>query len=120
MREDSGWKIDDPTPTSAAAASSQANRCAAREHQQADQREPHAGSQRERLRTPVRVAPHERLQHRRGQLVGEGDHADLPEIETVARLQHRVERGQQRLQQVVEQVAQAQAEQDDDGGPRRR
>ena len=56
-----------------------------REAEQADEGEPHADRQRVRLRVVVGVEPDHRLQQRRGELEGEGDQADLGEVEREAR-----------------------------------
>ena len=46
------------------------------------------------------------LQQRRGQLEGQGDQADLGERQAIVGLEHRVDRRQHRLNQVVDQVRQ--------------
>jgi hypothetical protein len=48
------------------------------------------------------------LQQRGGDLEGQGDHADLGEAQVVVGLEHGVDRRQHRLDQVVDQVRQAQ------------
>ena len=106
-------RIPDGTPMSPCRAgrADQQHRIAMREreHQQADQREHHAAGQRQRRRAPVRIKPDERLQHRRGDLIDQRDEADLTEVEVEIRLQIRIDRRQQRLHHVVEQVAEADA-----------
>ncbi len=83
-----------------------------RQQQQPGQRAAHADGQRERQRPAVGHHADHRLQHGSRHLERQGDEADLDEIEPVRTLQDRVERGQQRLVGVVEQVAHAQRDQD--------
>ena len=58
----------------------------------------------------------DRLEQRRGGLVGERDQADLPEVERVGVLEDRIDRRQDRLHQVVEHVAEADRAQDAERG----
>ena len=76
--------------------------------------------QRVGLRPLVGVEADDRLQQRRGELIGERDEADLPEVELEARLQHRIDRRQQRLQHVVQQVADADGDEHGEGSARER
>ena len=64
----------------------------------------------------VGVEPDQRLQQRGGELEREGDQADLGEIQRERGLEHRIHRRQQRLHHVVEQVAEADGEQDRKSG----
>ena len=64
----------------------------------------------------VGVEPDQRLEQRRRELEGEGDEADLREIQREVGLEHRVHRRQQRLHHVVEQMAEADGEQDGERG----
>ena len=83
-----------------------------REHQQAREREQRAAGQCERRRITVRVESDERLQYRGGKLVDERHDADLSEAQPEVGLEVRINRGQQRLHHVVEQVAEAHREND--------
>ncbi len=85
----------------------QAETVGEREQQQAGQREAHADGQRIRHRPAIGVPADQRLQQRRGDLVGEREQADLAEIQRVMRLQQRIDRRQQRLDHVVEEMAEA-------------
>jgi hypothetical protein len=62
------------------------------------------------------IQPHHRLQQGRGELEGEGDQPDLAEAEGEFRLEQRIDRRQQRLHHVVQQVAEAQRHQNDKSG----
>ena len=75
-----------------------------RERQQSEQSQPHAVAQRIRLRVLIGVNADERLQHRRADLVGQRYQADLGEIQIEFALQQRVDRNDQRLDQVVEEM----------------
>ena len=91
------------------------------ENQEADQAEPHARDQRVRLGMMIGIEPDQRLKQRRGELKGEGNEADLPEIQPESALEDRVHGGQQRLHHVVQQVTDADGEEDCVGGaPHRR
>ena len=76
-------------------------------HQEPAKGRAHADGQRERERTAVRIKPHHRLEQRGGDIEGERDDADLGEIEREGILQHRVDRRQQRLDHVVEEMGEA-------------
>ena len=67
---------------------------------------------------PVGVDADERLQQRGGELEGERDQADLGEARGRNLLEQRIDRRQQRLHHVVEQVAEAQHQQDRHRGTR--
>ena len=68
-----------------------------RQEQQPRQRESHADGQRLRLRLAIREIADHRLEERRGELVGERDQADVPEVEGERGLEDRIDRRQQRL-----------------------
>ena len=78
-----------------------------RHQQQTREREAHADRQRIRLRMLVGIDADQRLQQRRRDLVGQRDQADLPERQREVALQHRIDRQDQRLDHVVEQVREA-------------
>jgi hypothetical protein len=103
-REDSGWNTDDPVPTSAAASSSMGKLRCHRQQDQAAQGETHAQRQRIRHRPAVGEHAHQRLQQRRGELVGQRDQSDLAEIEREIVLEDRIDGEDQRLDHVVEQM----------------
>ena len=94
-------------PTIAAPVSSDGKLRAIARTSNPQQRNPHPHAQRIRLRAPVRVHPHQRLQQRSRQLIGQRDQPDLREIQVKRDLQHRINRGQHGRQHVVHQVAQA-------------
>ena len=79
-----------------------------REQDQADQGKPHADHEGKRLWPPVRIEADKRLKHRRGELKGQGNQADLGETQLEGFLQERVDRREQRLDHVVEEMAEAQ------------
>ena len=74
--------------------------------------------ERVRHRTTIGVQPDERLQHRSGQLLRQRHHPDLREAQRKRRLQHRIDRWEQRLDRVVEQMGQADTGEHRDGGSR--
>ena len=115
-REDSGWKTDEPVPIIAAASRSSDVGVGGGEQGEAGQGEAHARGERIRSRLAVRVAADQRLQQRGRDLVGEGEQADLAEAERVRGLQHRIQRRQQRLHHVVEQMAEADRGEHREGG----
>ncbi|MCY1228443.1 hypothetical protein D9M72_407600 [compost metagenome] len=78
-----------------------------RQQQQARQRERHGDGQRMRLGMLVGVQAHHRLQQRRRDLVGHGQQANLGEAQVEAPLEHRIDRQDQRLDHVVEEVGEA-------------
>ncbi len=82
------------------------------QQQQADQGEPHPDCQRIGLRPLVGDQPDDRLQQRCGDGVREGNEPNLAEVQTVGGLQNRVDRGEDRLQQVVQTVAETDCAQD--------
>ncbi|MNV53572.1 hypothetical protein D3C71_1457260 [compost metagenome] len=77
-----------------------------RQHQNTDQGADHAGRQQPRFGMTVGVETDPRLQQRGGELEGQGDQADLGEAQAIAGLEHRVDRRQHGLDQVVDQVRQ--------------
>jgi hypothetical protein len=82
------------------------------QQQQAGERKTHAGRQGVRLRFAIDIETDHRLQHRGGELKRECQNADLSEVETVITLQHRIDRRQQRLHHVVQQMTDADGRQD--------
>jgi hypothetical protein len=94
------------------------------EQQEAAQRDAHPDRERERSRATVGVEPDERLQQRRRELEGQRDQADLGEGERISVLQDRIDGGDKRLDQVVQQMGEAERAQHQEGrtlaGPRRR
>ena len=86
------------------------------ENQQADEGRAHPGDQRKRFGVLVGVESDHRLQQRGGELEGQGEQADLAEIEAVVALQHRIDRGQERLHHVVQHVAEAQRDENGNRG----
>ncbi len=88
-----------------------------RQEQQTRQRESHADGQRLRLRLAIGEIADHRLEERRGELVGERDQADVPEVERERGLEDRIDRRQQRLDHVVEQVTDAERADHGIGGP---
>ena len=86
-----------------------------RQQQQSDQAAAHRDRQRVRLRATVGDHANHRLQHRGGELGGERDQPDLAEIEPVGFLQNWIERRNQRLVHVVQQMADRERHQDREG-----
>ena len=82
------------------------------EQDEAAQGRAHAAGERIGQRAAVGVDADQRLQQRGGDLEGEGDQADLAEIERVVLLEDRVDGRQQRLDHVVEQMGEADGEED--------
>ena len=76
------------------------------------QREAHANGERIRPGMAIVEVADERLQQRRGDLIGQRDHPDLPEVEMEGSLQQRINRRDQRLNHVVQEVAEGGREQD--------
>ena len=68
------------------------------------------------LRPPVQDVSDEWLEQRRRDLIGQRQQPDLPEVQPEIVFQHRVDRGQQRLQEVVDQVPGADGDEDSDDG----
>jgi hypothetical protein len=83
--------------------------------QQAGQREAHADHQGIGLRPAVGVEPDQRLQHRGRALEGQRDQADLAERKGVGILENGIQRRHQRLHHVVQQMAEAEREDDREG-----
>src|SRR2546423_3923856 len=86
-----------------------------RKQDQTDERRSHSQSERERLRMSVGKRANERLQQRRGELVRERDQADVAVIEPQLRLQDRINRGDQRLKRVVDEMSEAEREKNAEG-----
>jgi hypothetical protein len=105
-REDSGWKTDEPRPINAAA------RRRSGKEQHAGAGEGHAGDQRIGHRPAVGDEADDRLEQRSGGVEGEGDEADLGVGQREGFAQNRVERRQQRLDGVVEEMREADREED--------
>ena len=82
-----------------------------RQRHQADEREAHANRQRIRPWPAIIEVPDERLQQGRSNLIGQRDHPDLPEVQVEGRLQQRINRRDQRLNHVVQEVAEGCREQ---------
>ena len=81
-----------------------------RKQDQADQRRSHAERERERLRMFVGERADERLEQRGGELVRQGDQADVAVVEPQLRFQDRVNRRDQRLERVVDEMGEAERE----------
>ena len=81
-----------------------------------DERRAHADDERIRRRMAVGDVADDRLQDRGGDLEREGDEPDLAEVERERALEHRVDRHDQRLDHVVEHVAQADGGEHQHGG----
>ena len=79
---------------------------------EADERDPHSASEQIGFRTMVRVKADERLQQRSRDLEREGDQADLAEVQREGGFQDRIERRDERLHHVVEEMAEADGEKD--------
>ncbi len=116
MRADSGWNTAEPSPTSAAAIRMIAYCCATLSSSEAEEGRGHADRQRKRLRLLVGEMTDQRLQQRSGELERQRDHSDLREVERVAVLQNRIDRRNQRLHGIVEEVREADAGEHDVGG----
>ncbi len=86
------------------------------EADEASQGEPHADHHRIRHRMLVGVEPDQRLQQRGRDLEGQRHQPDLTEIERIGGLDDRIDRRDQRLDHVVEQVRDAQCDQHGHGG----
>ncbi len=89
--------------------------CERQQHEPAERRS-HPDRQRVRAGLAVCVRTDDWLQQRRRDLERERQEADLPEAQGVGRLEHRVERRQQRLHHVVQQMAEADRCEDVEGG----
>ena len=81
-----------------------------RKQDQAGQRRSHAERERERLRMFVGERANDRLQQRSGELVRQGDQADLAVIEPQLGFQDRVNGRDQRLERVVDEMGEAERE----------
>ena len=87
-----------------------------RQRHQPDHGEPHANRERIGLGMLVGVKTHERLQERGRRLVGQGDKPDLSEREIESTLEQRIDRKDQRLHHVVQEVGKAQGTQHPEAG----
>lgn len=83
---------------------------------QADQRQGGCHGQRIGEGLPVGIVPDQRLQHGSGGLEGQGDEAHLGKAEVMQVAQQRVDRQQQRLQRVIDQVPRRDREEHGIGG----
>jgi len=81
-----------------------------RKQHETDQREAHADGEREGLRSTVGLRSDHGLQQRSGDLKCESDQTDLSEREMIRFLQHRVHGRNERLQNVIEQMGEAQGQ----------
>ena len=77
------------------------------EEEQAGEGEGHADGQSEGARGAVSEMADEGLEERGGDLVGEGEEADLGEVEVEGGFEDGIDGGQERLHHVVEEVAEA-------------
>ena len=89
------------------------------EQQQSEERKAHADRKRKRLRLLVGEMSDQRLQQRRGKLERQRDQADLRVVQRVAVLQDRIDRCDQRLHSVVEEMRETDSRQHDIGRPGR-
>ena len=80
------------------------------ERQQACKRREHADGQRIGLRSPVGVAADKRLEKRRRDLENESNDADLGKAQRIIVFEDRIDRRQQRLDHVIQHVAEAECE----------
>src|SRR5258705_11115678 len=87
-----------------------------RQQEHAEQRESHPRGERVRPRVPIRKEADEGLEQRTGELQHEGDEADLREIELEVLLEYGIDRRNQRLHHVVEQMAEAERDEYLEGG----
>ena len=87
-----------------------------RQQDEPDERHAHADRQRKWPGFAIGVEPHQGLQHRGGELEGEGDQAHLREGQVERLLEQRVDRRQERLDRVVEHVRKAQRQQNSKDG----
>jgi hypothetical protein len=86
------------------------------QQQQAEKGRAHTDGQRIGIRLLVGDRPDDRLQQRRGALEGKRQQADLPELKIEVGLQHRVDRRDHRLHDVVEHMAEARRQDDRQDG----
>ncbi len=82
------------------------------QNDKAYERGSHADRQRIGQRASVGIHADQRLQQRSSPLESQGEQADLPEVEMVAVLQQRINRGKQRLHHIVDEMAQADRQND--------
>ena len=87
-----------------------------REQDQAGEGDGHADRERERFGVAIGIEADDRLQEGCGDLECQSDESDLPEIEMEGLLEHRIDGGQQRLHQVVQEMADADGGQDGEDG----
>jgi len=90
-----------------------------RDQDEADERGAHAEHERIGRGVAVGDIADPGLEHRSGELEGEGDESDLAEVEREVLLQHGVDRHDQRLDHVVQHVADADSGEHRDHGPLR-
>ncbi len=91
-----------------------------RQREQPGQGAAHAHCQRVGLGIFVGVVTHQRLQQRGGELIGKGDQTDLGEIQVEIGLEQRIDRQNQRLDHVVEEMRKADRSEDAKAGLLRR
>ncbi len=94
----------------------EAPRC--RQDNESHEGKSHSDRQVIRLRPAVRMESHQRLQQRCRQLIGKRDEPYLREIELKGALQQRINRRQQRGQQVIQKVTETDGHQDPQDGLR--
>ena len=87
-----------------------------REEQQSGQGESHADRERIRLGVFVGIDADQRLEERGGDLERSRDHADLAEVEVIGSFEDRINRGDDGLHHVVEEMAEGDRGQDAEGG----
>ena len=118
MRDASGWKTDDPTPSSPAATRSRANDAANASSIRPASENPMPITREYGIGPPVRVDADERLQQRGRQHQRQCHQADLGETQGKCRLQERIYRREDRLDRVVEQMREANRGQNRERGTR--
>ena len=109
----------DPVPTTAAATSNRLKVGANGQHHDSGQREAHAHSQCVRHGPPIGIEPDEGLQQAGDHLIGEREQADLPKVQMKRTLENGIDGGQQRLHHVIEQMAEADRDQNANDNARR-
>jgi hypothetical protein len=88
------------------------------EADEAREGEAHAEGQGEGLGFRIGIEADDGLEDRGGDLIDQGDQADLGEVEVKAAFEQRVDRGQEHLHHVVQHVADADGDQHGEGGAR--
>ena len=86
------------------------------ERQQTEEGEAHSASEGVGHGTAIGGKSHEGLEKRGGELKGEGDQTQLGEAQLERLFEHGVDRGEQRLDGVIEQVGEADGEQEGEDG----